>query len=345
MTKQDSQTIKGVAILFMIFLHLFNRMSNVDLCHNLIYIEDLPLANILTRATDPVSLFLIVGGYGLYTVWKKGDRNHWTRLIKLYLHWILIMTIFVIIGHFINPDTYPGSPLKFIMNGLGIYCNYNGEIWFLLPYVILSALSPWLFRLMDRFNAILVIGVTLIIHLCTSWLIGRYGAAYLYSHVFVYDLLLPFHLLFSFSLGAMCARCDFFRKVKNFLPARISKPIYINTIAIALIILITIVKCSFRYNFLYSFLFITLFLLIKLPPFIRTALVKFGDNSMNMWMIHSWFCYYLFHNFIYSFSYPIVIFAVLTAISYICSLIINYIAAPIERLFMTRKQVEEKPML
>lgn len=50
MTRQQTQMMKGVAILLMIFLHLFNQSSNVDLCHNLIYIGGEPLALILSRA-------------------------------------------------------------------------------------------------------------------------------------------------------------------------------------------------------------------------------------------------------------------------------------------------------
>lgn len=30
--------MKGVTILMMVFLHLFNQESNVNLCHNLVYI-------------------------------------------------------------------------------------------------------------------------------------------------------------------------------------------------------------------------------------------------------------------------------------------------------------------
>ncbi len=49
--------------------------------------------------------------------------------------------------------------------------------------------------------------------------------------------------------------------------------------------------------------------------------------------------------FIYSFSYPLLIFIVLTVISYICSLIINLMAAPVERLIMPRRQILKKPIL
>lgn len=54
---------------------------------------------------------------------------------------------------------------------------------------------------------------------------------------------------------------------------------------------------------------------------------------------------YLFHDFIYSFSYPILIFTALTVISYLSSLIVNQIALPIERLFMTRIEAKAKPIL
>ena len=105
------------------------------------------------------------------------------------------------------------------------------------------------------------------------------------------------------------------------------------------------VSCVFKYNFFYAFGIITCLLQIKMPAWLKTTLARLGDQSMNMWMLHSWFCYYLFHDFIYSFEYPLVIFAVLTVISYACSLIVNKIALPVERLFMPKREVLEKPIL
>lgn len=101
----------------------------------------------------------------------------------------------------------------------------------------------------------------------------------------------------------------------------------------------------FRYNFFYSFLIISCLTLIPMNRIVRTALISLGNQSMNMWMIHSWFCYYLFHDVIYSFSYPILIFMVLTMVSYVSSLIVNVIAKPIELRLMTKAEVKEKPLL
>ena len=50
MTKQESQLMKGVAILLMIFYHLFDRINNAEICDNLISIDGTPLVFILSRA-------------------------------------------------------------------------------------------------------------------------------------------------------------------------------------------------------------------------------------------------------------------------------------------------------
>ena len=216
MTRQESQMMKGVAILLMIFLHLFNLEGNVALCHNLFFIDGIPFVQILSRASNPVAFFLILGGYGLYKVYEKGDKNRWSRLAKLMIHYWIILLIFVTIGHLMYPTVYPGTLPNILSNLTGYETTYNGEMWFLLPYVILSACSKLLFDFLRRFRASFVVCVTLVIHLGTSFCISRYGASFLYSNYWVYDPLLVLHLLFNFCLGAMAARSNFFEKLKAY---------------------------------------------------------------------------------------------------------------------------------
>ena len=341
MTKQESQLMKGVAILLMIFYHLFDRINNAEICDNLISIDGTPLVFILSRAANPVAFFLILGGYGLYKVYEKGDKHRWTRLLKLYIHYWITLVAFVALGHFIKPTVYPGPMLNLISNVTGYEMTYNGEMWFLLPYVILSALAPVIFRFYQRFRALTIVAATLFIYLGTSYCISRYGNSFWYHNYWAYNPLLVFHLLFSFSLGAMAARSHFFER----LTAKVGNHRHINTIALASGIILVLTNCIFKYNFFYAFTIITCLLFVPMPGWIKYGLRKLGDNSMNIWMIHSWFCYYLFHDFIYSFSYPLVIFAMLTVISYICSLVVNKIALPIERLFMPKCKALEKPIL
>ena len=51
-----------------------------------------------------------------------------------------------------------------------------------------------------------------------------------------------------------------------------------------------------------------------------------GKLSLIIWLTHSFFCYYLFHDFIYGFKYPLLIYIVLISISYLVSIPIMFIA-------------------
>lgn len=57
MTKNETQIIKGLAILLMIFLHLFNHNTSQleNLYSPIIYIGSIPLVEILSRASNPVA--------------------------------------------------------------------------------------------------------------------------------------------------------------------------------------------------------------------------------------------------------------------------------------------------
>ena len=109
MSKQDTKFLKGLAILLMLFLHLFNHEDNYN---SFCFIGDDSLVSILTRACNPVSFFLILGGIGLYSVWKSGKgkiKDNFKRIFRLYVHYWIILLIFVSIGFFVNSEKYPGS--------------------------------------------------------------------------------------------------------------------------------------------------------------------------------------------------------------------------------------------
>ncbi len=226
MTKYQTQIMKGVAILLMLFLHLFNQLHNVEECTNFLYVDGLPLVFILCRAANPVSFFLILGGYGLYKVNEKGDKHRWSRVLKLFIHYWIILLVFVTVGHFVFPERYPGSLSKIIANVTAFHTTYNGEMWFLFPYVVLSLMAPLIFRLMKPFKSIWIVLTTLFINICTSYCISRYGEKYLYNNLWIYNPLLVFHLLFAFSLGVVAARDKFFERAKRV----VANLLYINVL-------------------------------------------------------------------------------------------------------------------
>ena len=343
MTKETSQILKGVAILLMIYLHLFNKMSNVELCDTWIDIRGVPLVHLLTNLCCPVPIFLILSGYGLFKAWQKGDKNRWGRIIKLMIHYWVILIVFVCVGHFIKPDQYPGSFYKIILNFTGFDPSYNSELWFLFPYLMVSIISPYLFKISSRFRWYWVIGITLLIYVGTLFIMTRTIETLPLNVKWNLKILLNIPLfLFNFSLGMVAARSHLYEKITS--KIKIKKTLY-STLAWIGIIAVAGLNFIFKYNFFYAFILISLLNFVAFPSLIKTTLIKLGNQSMNMWMIHSWFCFHLFHDFIYSIKYPILIFIALTIISYCLSLVFNLLCEPFENRILTKREIKEKPIL
>lgn len=79
MSLRESTILKGVAILFMLYLHLFNRLENVDLCITHLSVGNIPLVHLFTRCTNPVPFYLILSGYGLYASYKNGKKTEFFK--------------------------------------------------------------------------------------------------------------------------------------------------------------------------------------------------------------------------------------------------------------------------
>lgn len=338
MTKEQTTIIKGVAILMMLFLHLFNSANVADSCTPLIYIGQTPLVHIISRACSPVGIFLMLSGYGLsytYTHGRLSLKGQSERLLKLYIHYWLILLIFVSIGCYVKPEMYPGSPTDAVLNFMSIHSNYNSETWFLFPYMLLSLTALWIFKGIDRLGCTRSIVVSWVLYMASIYVISLYIAptrAYTawYSYVLTY-----FNVLFFFVIGAV-----FHRQTERG-RGRIA---YLNShqaVIFAILAVLVTLNClvsSAATAYLFEFAYVFLLLHMNIKGIIKRFLLAMGKQSMLMWMTHSFFCYYLFHNFIYGFKYPLVIYVVLIIISYSVSVPISFIAGRIiQRLPLARK--------
>lgn len=328
--------MKGVAIIFMLYLHLFNQTHNINLCENFIYLNDLPLAHILTRATNPVPFFLILSGYGLYVVQEKnGNYNILKKLKALYVHYWISLLIFVSIGAtVVGIQRYPGNWECILSNVTAWHTTYNGEVWFLFPYCLMALSSKYLFRLMETINIWLFMLVALLLTFVAGFLISRYGEAYLYHNQLVYMPILYMDLLFAFVAGAGMAKYRIIDKFRNdWGGGQLSRRVRSHAIWFILLVLIAL-RCLLRtgafHNF-YAILFIILFVSAPRPLWLNKILEELGKRSTSMWFVHSYFCYYLFHDFIYSFRYPLFIFIALLLCSYLSAVIIDYLNRQIQK--------------
>ena len=319
MSKQESQELKGVAILLMLFLHLFIHENDAASCSNIFYFNGVPLIHLMTRMANPVPFFVMLSGYGLYAVWQKGDKHRWSRLINLVLHYWLILLVFVTIGAFLVPTRYPGALLNVFENLTAFNTTYNSEHWFLFPYVLLAVSAPWLFKQCNKYSASLILGVSYVMYLITCFFISRYGEAYLYTHMLAYHPILYGSLLFDFMLGALACKNNW---LKNLNYRALSQWAWL------ILILLCVVRCCLEtgaFHNLYVFVFMWIWLQIVRPTWFKAFLIHMGKHSMNMWLIHSFFCYHIFHDWIYGFRYPLLIYGVLLLVSYLSSCVINLI--------------------
>ena len=321
MNKETSTIIKGVAILMMLFFHLFGRDDLGDLCTPLLYIGNTSLVKYLSNACYPVSFFMILSGYGLTYCYKRNQLSlsiQSKRILKLYVHYWLILLIFVTIGHFIKPDIYPNDLLHVLANIVGIRCTYNGETWFLLPYAIISLLSWWIIDFVYHLNEKRKIIITLIIY-SIVFLTTRYIVYHQLENTTLLTLLLqPFfivQLTFYFSLGILL-----FRLLENEPTAlKAVNPTTYFIIIIALFIIKSMIKVTIA-DGLYAFIIIFCISHLQLHRLFHNIFYKLGQYSMPMWMTHTFFAVYLFQNFIYGFKYPLLIWIVLITISYLISI-------------------------
>ena len=121
LSKENSTVIKGIAILLMLFYHLFNY-DNAEACINFFHMGGVPLASWLARACNPVAIFLLLSGYGLACKYEKGALNplhQGSRALFLYLHFWITLAVFLTIGHLMVPALYPGDWITLLGNATG----------------------------------------------------------------------------------------------------------------------------------------------------------------------------------------------------------------------------------
>lgn len=243
------------------------------------------------------------------------------RVLKVYIYYWITLAVFIPLGCWMyGYGTYPGDVVTLLENITAWRTSYNGEIWFLFPYILLVFISVPLYRLVDRYHwlVILLCSYTLVLF---NTLLGNtpiYGML-ARSVRPVYYVLLTSNLAFSFLLGMVTARHLDIANLKAFFRGKA----WIGYLMLLAIVVARLL--GFIMHPLYATIIIIVFACMPHFTITRNTLQELGRRSTSMWFIHSWFCYYLFHDWVYSFEYPLLIFAVLVAVSYLCAIPVDWL--------------------
>ena len=318
-SKDKSIVIKGIVIMMMVFLHLFNG-NHTDECVNLLYIGDVPFAKWLSNACGPVPFFLLLSGYGLAYTYEHSELTflkQLRRIIRLYLHYWIILLCFLVIGWYLYPDRYPGSWYRLTVNAIGWKTDYNYEIWFLFPYSLVALTSKYIIHAIGKIGNVGSAILAPIVYFGSCYVISRYHATVMAEYSLLNIGVVYLQFISPFAIGVLFFRGDFRWNYKmsqwQVILMMICAVTATATIAVSVV------------SIVYVPIMVFLFCQLSLPQWLENILMELGRKSMPIWMIHTWYSNYLFHEQVYSLKYPIVIFVVVIAVSYLSSIPVMWI--------------------
>jgi hypothetical protein len=313
---------KGVALLFLLWHHLFNPYPEYGF-----YIF---LTSQLAKVC--VSIFLILSGYGLSESIKNKKiglfafyRKH---LTKLYLNYWFIAALFVPIGIlFMN---YPlesayndHAYLKFLVQMTGLHrwiypeLGYNATWWYMSTIIPLYLLFPLIYLLTKKggiwfFSLILIIMFLFPIDTLTGNVIMHF---LLWSIPFCFGVYIS-HINGFVVINSLLNRTSILRFVILILlimgvALQRQYGVFINSLKIDWLLGSLIILLTFE--------------LSNLSYIIRIILSFLGNQLFNIFLFHSFIFYYYWHDKVYYFKDPFLIFTVFLSVCLLVSIFIEQI--------------------
>lgn len=171
MTREQSAVLRGIAILMMIYHHVFATPE----IYKLEYYSVLQFGGINVERyvawffKIALGLYLFVSGYGMYYALKKRPvkdpaeesfagyllgcyRQSLVKLGRLYAQYWYALIVSMTFVFLFDPDAPVFSLKEFLLNMLGVYNSYNATWWYILQYVKMLLLLPLVATLFHKFN-------------------------------------------------------------------------------------------------------------------------------------------------------------------------------------------------
>lgn len=334
-TKQDAKMTKGLAILAMVILHLFQRLSDLPYTP-LLYFGGAPFVYYLGLLADlTVPTYCFCMGYSHYLSSQKnnGLKSNLKRLLSFMINYWIIIVLISIAGLIIGSDTVPKSLPTFLKNFFVISFSYNGAWWFVKTYIIFVFLSILLYKLVKKCHFLLLIPVSFILY--TVSYLGRFGGFTFSSSLisWVFDTITRFGTsLFPYIIGMIFCKHDVFTKIKE--KIRVNKLVSFIFFAVILVgcFFVHIIFKSLYFSVFFAVAIIVGFNFWQKPKFINAIFNFLGEHSTNIWLTHMFFYLHPFDDFVFIAKYPILILLLMLAITIACSYLLKLINKPFDKI-------------
>lgn len=342
--KAGSDIAKGIAILFMLFYHLFSTpSSNLSMSVNYAPLPESVFLLIAKYGNICVSVFVFLTAYGISRklqlqnadTLKECYKDSLRRGGKLFFHFVFMFLVCNLIWfrYFDYASYYgPGKQgvLSFLTDALGLAQFFNTPTlnltwWYMALAYTLVFIVPMLFLLCRK--------------------IGKAFPAV----AFLLPFLLPVgndltRYFFVMALGIFCAEENIIETIlKSKIPHGVRIPIWILLFAFS----VPARENAFvQDHLLYLadavFAFIIVMIaadIISCIPVVRTVFAFLGRHSMNIFFVHTFFYLILYREYVYYFRYAAVTFLILLGLSLMLSLVIEGLKQPV---YLINRKIAKK---
>ncbi len=261
--------------------------------------------NFVVNAFHPFMYYFIVTGYGMYCTYKDGRMTGTyllKRALRLYITFWLVLGVFVLgIGSWWRPGLFDLSPDIVFANFIGWRWDYSQYTWFMLPYLMVTSCSKWLFKCMERLGYIISLVLGFLITTGMTVLIGLYYESFFCYHKAIYLVVLASQMLMGVTAGAMIARYYLSGHELTWSKLRGKNALLWVLLAVAFLL-----KGNPWVNSIPYLAVLILWLVLHFTPtkLSQYILIPLGKKSMVMWLAHGFLAVRLFNDFFVMFKWP-----------------------------------------
>lgn len=315
-TANDTKIMKGIAIILMLMHHLWafpSRVPESSMWHITNIFGDSTFYYIGLFGKICVSIFFFLGGYGIYASLKKKKLDILKNIKRIFIAYWKVFLIFVPIGfiffnnqiqYCINPNIwnrYSNFDWSIVIgNFLGIRTDLNSEWWFVRSYVIAILTFPLIKKFIDKHSAVTNVFAIAIASILVSNVfpvigdieeIGSLNTNFIYRSLFWQGA--PY--ICCFWMGIAFAKDNLLVKLRNRINDNIKLNVVIDVLIILAIVYLSQTGIKTNLDIIYVPIFIIACLdIVKKSQFFCKVFYSLGNESTNMWLTHTFFCYYFY---------------------------------------------------
>lgn len=344
LSKDNSAALHGVAILMMIYHHLFitgNTWYN-DKPWSLFDIFD---AFALGQAETfqltfawfckiCVAIFAFTSGYAMYVQFKKkygeeaGFKSMYSyclkRLWSFYKKYLLCFLFFVTIDYLSgNQNGFDYSFTNYSLNLLGIRATFNSTWWYILIYYYMVLISPIIFTILNKLK---LKGYLVIIAAGVLSFVVASVSGHLIDYVkFISRTVQNYQIIYLiiFMEGMFCGRYPLLNMISSRLNW-LGSSIALIVVFVVRALLIRAPSDSFFDIILIIPFIISFTKLMNYSSGLKKAMKYFGQYSAYMWYTHAYFYSYLFFNRVFRCDLSLIVYLQVVIYSLATSIVFDF---------------------